>query len=80
MFGYMAGSLTTLAFLPQVIKTVKEKNVTGISLAMYICFTTGVALWLIYGILLNNPPMIIFNIITLVFALAIIVNIIKYKK
>jgi MtN3 and saliva related transmembrane protein len=79
LFGYVAGTLTTISFLPQVLKSVREKNVNGLSLAMYICFTTGVAFWLIYGILIGNTPIIIFNIITLLFAVAIIYNIIKYK-
>ncbi len=78
--GFIAGTLTTIAFLPQVIKTVKENNISGLSLIMYICFSTGVTFWLIYGILLVNIPMIVFNAITLVFAIAILRNIIKYKK
>ena len=80
IIGFIAGTLTTIAFLPQVIKTVKEKNVSGLSLAMYIAFSIGVACWLIYGILLGNWPMTVFNSITLLFAVAILANIIKYKK
>ena len=80
IIGFIAGTLTTISFLPQVIKTVKEKDVSGVSLTMYICFSTGVAFWLFYGILLVNLPMIVFNIVTLIFAIAILLNIIKYKK
>ena len=80
IFGFIAGTLTTISFLPQVIKTVKGKNVDGLSLIMYICFSAGVAFWLVYGIYLHNLPIIIFNSITILFAIAILLNIIKYKK
>jgi MtN3 and saliva related transmembrane protein len=80
IFGYIAGTLTTLAFLPQTLKIIRDKTVEGISLTMYLVFGSGVAFWLIYGILINNLPIIIFNVITLAFAIAIIANIFKYKK
>lgn len=66
--GFIAAALTTFAFLPQVIKVVREKNTASISLPMYAIFTIGVAIWLVYGLLLDNVPMIISNICTLVFA------------
>ncbi len=66
IFGYIAATLTTISFLPQAIKTIKTKNTSGISLAMYSIFTTGVGFWLIYGILLKNPIIITSNAITLV--------------
>ena len=78
--GYLAGILTTFSFLPQTLKIIKEKNVQGISLSMYSAFATGVFLWLVYGIFISNYPVIIFNAITLAFAVAIIANIFKYKK
>jgi MtN3 and saliva related transmembrane protein len=66
ILGFIAATLTTIAFLPQVIKVVREKNTASISLLMYVVFTIGVALWLVYGLLLNNLPMIFSNIITLI--------------
>lgn len=80
IFGYIAGTLTTSALVPQFVKSVREKNVEGLSLTMYVFYSIGVALWLVYGFLIHNPPIIIFNIITIALALSIIVNIIKYKK
>jgi len=68
LIGLVAGSFTTASFLPQVIKTLREKSTAGISLTMYSAFTFGVALWLAYGLLLERPAIIIPNFITLVLA------------
>ncbi len=65
IIGFIAAFFTTSSFLPQAIKTLKTKDTKGISLEMYIIFTTGVFFWLIYGILLQNIIIIIANIITL---------------
>ena len=78
--GYIAGICTTLAFIPQVIKVWKSKNVDGVSLSMFIIFIIGVTCWLVYGIILNQMPLIIANFITLVLALFIIIAVIKFKK
>jgi MtN3 and saliva related transmembrane protein len=63
--GYVAATLTTVAFLPQAIKTVRTKDTRAISLRMYVVFTAGVAMWLVYGIVLHSWPMILANIVTL---------------
>lgn len=68
LLGLLAGGFTTASFLPQVIKTLREKNTDGISLGMYSAFTFGVALWLAYGLLLERPAIIVPNFITLVLA------------
>jgi MtN3 and saliva related transmembrane protein len=70
--GLVAGSLTTASFLPQVTKLLREKQAVGVSLGMYSAFTLGIALWLIYGLLLGRPAIIIPNAITLVLACAIL--------
>ena len=62
--GYVGATLTTLAFLPQAVKTIRNKDTRGISLGMYVVFTVGVAFWLGYGIVLHSWPMIVSNIIT----------------
>ncbi len=67
IIGYIAGTLTTFASLPQLIKSLKEKDMSNISLAFVITFTTGLTLWLIYGILKNDYPIIVFNILSLMF-------------
>ena len=71
--GSAAAVLTTLSFLPQVLHTFKTRDVSGISLIMYSAFTVGVALWLIYGLLLGSWPIVIANVITVLLALAIVV-------
>lgn len=70
--GFGAGTLTTIAFLPQAWLTWKTRRAEGVSLGMYGIFTTGVALWLVYGCMLGAWPVIIANVITLVLALFIL--------
>jgi MtN3 and saliva related transmembrane protein len=76
--GTVAACLTTFSFLPQAIKTFRTKDVSGISLSMYSCFTAGVALWLVYGILLMAWPIIIANVITVSLALSILLMKLRY--
>lgn len=73
LIGYIAACLTTLSFLPQALHTFRTRDVRGISLGMYALFTTGVALWLLYGLMLMAWPLITANFITLLLALAILV-------
>lgn len=72
LIGYLAASLTTLAFVPQAWMTWRSRDVRGISLGMYSVFTAGVALWLVYGVLLGAWPLMLANGITLVLALFIL--------
>lgn len=66
MIGYIAAFLTTSSFLPQTIKTIRTKDTSGLSLVMYSFFTLGILFWLIYGIQLQEAPIIIANSITLI--------------
>ena len=70
--GYAAATLTTVAFVPQAIRTLRTRDTRGISLLMYVVFTVGLCFWLAYGIVLGSWPMIFSNIITLVLALLIL--------
>jgi MtN3 and saliva related transmembrane protein len=70
--GYVAATLTTIAFVPQAWKTWKTKSAAGVSLRMYAIFTLGVALWLAYGVLIGAWPIIVANAVTLVLALFIL--------
>jgi MtN3 and saliva related transmembrane protein len=63
IIGFLAGIFTTFAALPQILKCVKTKDVSNISLYFLILITTGVFLWFVYGILLNDLMMILFNFI-----------------
>ena len=70
--GSIAAILTTVSFLPQAWHSFKTRDVSGISLSMYSVFTAGVALWLLYGVLLQSWPLVIANSITLLLAIAIL--------
>lgn len=79
IIGLIAGTLTTISFLPQVIKTWKSKSAKDISLIMFLCFCSGVLLWIIYGFLISNIPIIVTNFVTLILAGAILFFKFKYK-
>ena len=79
LIGYIAASLTTLSFLPQALHTFRTRDVSGISLGMYSLFTAGVALWLVYGVLLWAWPLMVANAVTLALALAILVMKLRYR-
>lgn len=68
LIGLLAGALTTAAFLPQVIKTWKSRSAKDLSLGMFLMFCAGVALWLTYGIIVKDTPLIAANLVTLILA------------
>lgn len=70
--GYLAAVLTTVSFVPQVWQTWRTRDVSGISLGMYVVFATGVFLWLVYGVLMDAWPIVVANAVTLALALAIL--------
>ncbi len=70
--GLIAGSLTTIAFIPQVIKTWRSKSAEDVSIVMFILFITGVLLWCIYGWEIHAKPVMIANIITFILASTIL--------
>jgi MtN3 and saliva related transmembrane protein len=70
--GYAAAALTTLSFVPQVIHTLRTRDTRAISLGMYALFSTGVALWLVYGITIGAWPVILANAVTLVLACTVL--------
>jgi MtN3 and saliva related transmembrane protein len=80
MLGYAAATLTSLSFVPQAWRTFRTKDVSGISLKMYSVFTLGVAVWLAYGIVLGEVPMMVANGLTLVLACAVLVMRVRYRK
>jgi MtN3 and saliva related transmembrane protein len=73
VIGGIAGALTTIAFVPQVIRTWRTRRADDISMGMLVLFTTGVALWEVYGLLVSATPVIVANGVTLVLALAMVV-------
>jgi MtN3 and saliva related transmembrane protein len=79
VLGFVAGALTTAAFIPQVLKSWQTRDLSGISLRMYSLFTAGVALWLLYGIALANWPIVLWNLVTLVLAGGVLILKLKHK-
>jgi MtN3 and saliva related transmembrane protein len=77
--GTIAATLTTASFVPQVIHTLRTKDVSGISLGMYSAFTLGICLWLVYGLLLDAWPIVIANAITEALALCILAMKLRYR-
>jgi MtN3 and saliva related transmembrane protein len=74
----LAAALTTAAFVPQALHVIRHKDTRAISLVMYIVFATGVAFWMLFGVLIDNWPMIIANAITLGLSLTILLMKIRY--
>ncbi|GHN01620.1 sugar transporter SemiSWEET [Cytophagales bacterium WSM2-2] len=79
IIGLVAGSCTTIAFLPQVIKTWKTRSAKDLSLGMFSFFCFGVLLWLIYGIMVNDVPVISANLITLLLASTLLYFKLRFK-
>ena len=80
VLGLSAGACTTLAFLPQVIKTWKSRSAKDLSLGMFSVFCFGVLLWLIYGIFQHDVPVIAANLITLMLASTLLVFKLRFKN
>jgi MtN3 and saliva related transmembrane protein len=78
--GLLAGLLTTAAFIPQVWKIYQTKSGRDISGRMFGLFSVGIALWLVYGVLLHSIPLIISNVVTLVLSLAILALKYRYSR
>ena len=72
LVGLAAAFCTTIAFLPQVIKTWRTRSTKDISLAMFLVFTTGIFLWLVYGVILRDVPLIAANGTTFVLSATIL--------
>ncbi|MGJ4803969.1 SemiSWEET transporter [Luteimonas sp. SDU82] len=70
--GYIAATLTTLAFVPQAVKTIRSRDTSGISLGMYVVFIIGIVCWFGYGLVLGSWPMILANAVTFVLAAVIL--------
>lgn len=79
LLGLAAGALTTVAFVPQVVKIWRTRSTHDISLGMFALFSTGLVLWLIYGISIGSAPIVIANTITLTLALTILYFKLRYK-
>ena len=79
VIGYIAGALIIASLIPQIIKSWKSRSTKDLSLVRYLVYVVGVIMWLVYGILLNNGPMIVMNTINLSLALSVVYLKLKYK-
>ncbi len=70
--GFVAGTLTAVAFLPQVIKTWRTRSAADLSTIMLLAQSTGVALWIVYGVAIRSLPVIVSNVVTLTLALLLL--------
>ncbi len=73
LLGLVAGTLTTAAFVPQLMKILKSRSTKDISLVMYVVICTGILLWLIFGLCIGSLPVIAANAVTLLIATAILI-------
>lgn len=73
LIGYLAASLTTLSFLPQAFKVITTQNTQGISGLMYVMFVCALTLWLVYGVMIEDTAVSVANMLTLLFALPILI-------
>jgi MtN3 and saliva related transmembrane protein len=79
IFGYIAAACTTISFVPQAIKVYKTKSTRDISLGMFLLMSTGVAFWLIYGVMISSYPIVLANSVTLFLSFYILIMKIKIE-
>lgn len=77
--GLLAGTLTTISFFPQMVKTWKTRSTKDISLEMFLLFCSGLLLWIVYGLFVRDIPVIMTNVATFILAFPILVLKLKYK-
>ncbi len=80
IFGYFAAILTTAAFLPQLLKTIKTKKAEDVSMTTLIMFIIGVLSWIIYGYKISSTPILIANLVTLILNLLILISKVYFSK
>ena len=80
LLGYIAGICTAIVFLPQSIQTIKTKDVSGLSLGSYVIYCIGMVSWIAYGVYLHSVQMMLFNTISLFFAVIILYMILRQRR
>jgi MtN3 and saliva related transmembrane protein len=79
IIGFCAAILTTVAYLPQMVRIIRTRSTKDVSLIMYLVMLTGVITWLVYGVLIDSMPVIIANTITTAFVATILFFKLRYK-
>lgn len=78
--GYVAATCTTLSFLPQLVRVLRLRSARDISMGMFLIFSVGTALWLIYGLFVHSKPVIVANAVTFVLAMSILVMKLRFDR
>jgi len=78
--GYAAATLTTVSFVPQLLRVVRLRSARDISLGMFLIFSVGVALWLVYGLVEHSMPVTLANAVTLALSLTILALKLRYDR
>lgn len=80
IFGLMAGMLTTVGYIPQIVKGYQTKRMNDISLTMPVLLSIGMALWFYYGMVLQDLPIMLWNFIAVCLNLVVILMILRYRQ
>ena len=80
VLGLIAGGITSIAMIPQLIKVITEKNAEDISVAMLLVLITGLSLWVWYGILQNELPIILSNSFSVLVNITLLICCMMFKK
>lgn len=80
VLGLVAGGITSVAMMPQLIKVIKEKNAEDISVVMLLVLITGLSLWVWYGILQNELPIILSNSFSVLVNITLLICCMMFKK
>lgn len=80
LIGYSAATMTTISFVPQLLRVIKLRSARDVSLGMFVIFTTGTAFWLVYGWLCGSVPVTCANAVTFSLSLAILMLKLKYDR
>ena len=80
ILGLVAGGITSVAMLPQLIKVLKEKDVKDLSLLMIVVLITGLSLWVWYGLMKDELPIILSNAFAVLVNIALLISYFKFRK
>jgi len=80
LIGYFAATCTTLSFLPQLIRVIRLRSARDISLGMFLVFSVGTVMWLVFGLLSHSKPMIAANAVTLALSISILILKLRFDR
>jgi MtN3 and saliva related transmembrane protein len=80
LIGYFAATCTTFSFLPQLIRVIRLRSARDISLGMFLVFSVGTVMWLVFGLLSHSKPMIAANAVTLALSISILILKLRFDR